>query len=570
DLIRNYKLIIKEKNQQSDSDSERQSSTSSPDLYSSDCGEPMIFEQEICFSDSECDIENSQNRTSNKQKRQNKLENARKKQLSYNSITMKNDDYLFEKLDQSLLNEVVSENSKLLSTRLIKNNSQSSFINFETTDSPKNSSLVTIFAIWNTTVGSSLLAMAWGMGKAGLFPGIVINLIVMTICLYTAYVLLKVKEKHGPIGENFEVPELCRLLIGRWAEQVSKVFSLVILIGSDIVYYILMSNFLYNFVVFIYGYFNEVGNHNPNADTVQCPKEILVVNKTHLVQSVVPSTPFYTIWNLYSTVPLILAVIMFPLLNMKSPTFFTKFNSLGIVSISYLIIFVAVKSFVWGVHLDDWSGEFHIKSTFCVLSGTLTMSYFIHNIIVSIMMQNKHQKSNGRDLTIAFILVSFTYLFLGAAFYIAFPLKKTCIEDNLLNNFSKQDVMALIARVLLFFQLFTVFPFVTYMLRGEIMSCIKLIFGKERHGEFSYTKTIIININIVFICLMFACFLPKIGTLIRYTGALSGLIYVFVMPSLLKMASLRKENSLTFTKGFLHVGLIILGALNLISQFFME
>lgn len=57
----------------------------------------------------------------------------------------------------------------------------------------------------------------------------------------------------GIAGQNFEVPELCRLLIGRWAEIVSKIFSLIVLIGGDIVYWILMSNFLYNFVVFIYG-----------------------------------------------------------------------------------------------------------------------------------------------------------------------------------------------------------------------------------------------------------------------------------------------------------------------------
>lgn len=57
----------------------------------------------------------------------------------------------------------------------------------------------------------------------------------------------------GILGQNTEVPDLCRMLIGKWAEILAKIFSLVVLIGANIVYWILMSNFLYNSVVFIYG-----------------------------------------------------------------------------------------------------------------------------------------------------------------------------------------------------------------------------------------------------------------------------------------------------------------------------
>lgn len=35
------------------------------------------------------------------------------------------------------------------------------------------------------------------------------------------------------------------------------------------------------------------------------------------------------IWNLHTTVPLFLILIIGPLVNFKSATFFTKFNSLG-------------------------------------------------------------------------------------------------------------------------------------------------------------------------------------------------------------------------------------------------
>lgn len=430
-----------------------------------------------------------------------------------------------------------------------------------------NSSLVTIFAVWNTTVGTSLLAMAWGLDKTGLVPGIFLNILMAGICLYTAYILLKINEKHGLSRENFDVSDLCRILLGRWAEIIAKIFSFVVLIGTNMVYWILMSNFLYNTIVFFHDYTVQI--HTDTEASVQCPKEIMSANQTNVPYNTSNST-FYAVWDLYSTVPIFLALILFPVLNFKNPTFFMKFNSLGMVSVTYLIVFVAIKSINWGIHIDSWSDEFQIKSKFFILSGMLGISYFIHNMIITIMRQNRYQEHNGRDLTIAFGLVTFTFIFAGVAFYVSFPLKKSCIEDNLLNNFAKNDIMALIARILLFFQLFTVFPLLTYMLKNDVFSCINMIRGKQANEQFSYTKTILINGAIVIICIMVSCFMPNIGTLIRYTGALSGLVFIFVIPSLLDMESLRREGSRTKTTVFIHTVIIIFGIINLISQFLVQ
>lgn len=41
------------------------------------------------------------------------------------------------------------------------------------------------------------------------------------------------------------------------------------------------------------------------------------------------STIFSKLWSIDRTVPFYLVVLIFPLLNFKSPTFFTKFNCLG-------------------------------------------------------------------------------------------------------------------------------------------------------------------------------------------------------------------------------------------------
>lgn len=131
----------------------------------------------------------------------------------------------------------------------------------------------------------------------------------------------------------------------------------------------------------------------------------------------------------------------------------------GTVSIVYLVIFILIKSASWGVNMEqaEWQTSWVIRPTFPALTGMLAMSFFIHNIIISIMQNNRNQKKNvsctrkesnqfqlqefsksarigtfcfqGRDLTIAYVLVTLTFIIVGTAFFICFPLPKSCIED---------------------------------------------------------------------------------------------------------------------------------------------
>ncbi|KAK9880678.1 hypothetical protein WA026_011914 [Henosepilachna vigintioctopunctata] len=417
-------------------------------------------------------------------------------------------------------------------------------------------------------LGSSLLAISWGIEKTGLFPGMIINFLIGAICLYTAYLLLKVNEKHSVSGERCEVPELCKLLLGSWAELLAKVFSMIVLFGANIVYWILMSNFLFNLVSSLHGfiYSTEENDHV----SVICLKDQLSSNHsiTTLNDSLTDISIFDKYWNAYTTVPVILAFIMFPMLNFKDAKIFMRFNSLGTISVIYLIGFSFIKSFTWGIHLPDTSTIFELKPTFVALSGMLTLSYFIHNIIITMMKNNRHQDKNGRDLSIAFGLVTFTYSAIGGLLYISFPLSKWCIEDNILNNFGKYDKLVLFGRALLFFQLSTVFPLLAYMLRNDIFSNLSFL---KTHGEkFRYLPVVVLNLILVVICILFACFLPRIGTIIRYIGAFSGMVYVFLLPNLLNIYSLRKEQKLTNFRFIFHTSIIILGVLNLLSQFLIS
>jgi hypothetical protein len=68
----------------------------------------------------------------------------------------------------------------------------------------------------------------------------------------------------------------------------------------------------------------------------------------------------------------------------------------GTIAIIYLVLFVLIKSASWGINMDKaaWDDIWILRPTFPVLSGMLSLSFFIHNIIITIMQSNRNQKKN--------------------------------------------------------------------------------------------------------------------------------------------------------------------------------
>ncbi|KAL3206933.1 hypothetical protein MRX96_039767 [Rhipicephalus microplus] len=82
------------------------------------------------------------------------------------------------------------------------------------------SSFVTIFAIWNTMMGTSLLSMPWAMSQAGFAGGIMLILAIGLLCLYTAYRILSSPSLTGLKGEPLEFSDVCRHFLGEWGERL--------------------------------------------------------------------------------------------------------------------------------------------------------------------------------------------------------------------------------------------------------------------------------------------------------------------------------------------------------------
>ena len=71
------------------------------------------------------------------------------------------------------------------------------------------------------------------------------------------------------------------------------------------------------------------------------------------------------------------------------------------------------------------------------------------------------------------------------------------------------------------------------------------------------------------IAILFAILMPSIGNIIRYSGALCGAIVLFLLPSLVFLASAKKEGKLTVLNVLIHLVIICLGIANVGAQFFV-
>lgn len=357
-------------------------------------------------------------------------------------------------------------------------------------------------------------------------------------------------------GEILEFSDICKKYLGKPGELLAILFSLAATAGAAIVFWVLMSNFLYNSGKYIHESVNHAYSNSSSTILVLC------LNATDTPVTADKST-FFKVWNKQHSIPFFLIGVLFPLCSVKSPTFFTKFNSLGTLSVAYIVAFIVTKACVWGIHMDFGGDVPMFKASFPALTGILTLAYFIHNCILSIMRNQEKPKNNARDLSIAYILVALTYIIVGFLFFITFPRDKSCIQQVLLDNLPAPDVMTFVARLFLLFQLTTVFPLIIYIIRVQFM----LYFFNKIYPSFLHV--FILNLVLIAACVLCAVLYPHVGNIIRYVGSMSGLAYNYSLPCIVYMMIQKQRGKLRWPSAIFHFLIIVAGVLNFISQFFV-
>ncbi|KHJ82372.1 hypothetical protein OESDEN_17934, partial [Oesophagostomum dentatum] len=236
------------------------------------------------------------------------------------------------------------------------------------------------------------------------------------------------------------------------------------------------------------------------------------------------SWDFDQLWQLQLTVPVFLAFITFPLMNFKSPTFFTKFNVLGTLSVFYLLVFTGSKLVECGFNMNfkDSSSIHYAKPfnwRFPALTGTMTLSYFIHNAVITILRNQKNPENNVSS-SVAVLITLLCQTLRSDILTSVAALLKSLFFQNFLNNFGAGDILSSTARMFLLFQMITVLPLLMFLIRSQL--CYAFV-GKTWPG---LGYVILLNCGIVCIAVSVAIFYPKVGSILRYVGSLAGLVYV--------------------------------------------
>ncbi|KAJ1354774.1 hypothetical protein KIN20_011810, partial [Parelaphostrongylus tenuis] len=135
-------------------------------------------------------------------------------------------------------------------------------------------------------------------------------------------------------------------------------------------------------------------------------------------------------------------------------------------------------------------------------------------------------------------------------------------NNNMLNNFDVDYLLSSAARVLIFFQMFSIFPLIMYLIRSQL-SC--LFYNNPWPG---IRPVMILNAAIVSIAVLAGIFFPNVGSIVRYFGAVCGMVLIYALPCLVYMKLSSRDFQLTVPKFFFHSCIIAFGVANLLAQFF--
>jgi len=405
-------------------------------------------------------------------------------------------------------------------------------------EEPKQSDIKLIFSIWNTMMGSSILAMPWGLSEAGLGLGLGLIFLLGILCCYTATLIVR----HGKDSADFFY--LCNDYLGKWGKRICWFSSVAILFGGVIAYDILMSDILLASV-------NSLVNVAKNiADNPDFPTS---------------ATGTHYWWNDKVT-PLLVLLVMFPICNMKKFGIIVTINSLGVISIMYTVAFIFAQcTFEQGLDVHEVR---QVNSGAFILAGLLSISFYIHGMVLPIIKSAKNPQNNVRNVTIGFILVAVCYAIVGSVGYLAYwsdpdvpaiPQEFLQIYDMLEESTNPGVILA---NLLLLFQLATVFPLLLLIIRIQVFG---LLLNSQYPG---WMHVCGLNLALIGVATLFAIFYPNFGSILSVTGALFGTIIVFFLPIAVHLKAMKqKTGSWGFFRSTIHASILLFAVVVAVGQF---
>jgi len=334
-------------------------------------------------------------------------------------------------------------------------------------------------------IGSSMLAMPWAFQQAGLAGGIFAMVLMACIDCYTSGLFVRHRKQY------INVLDLTQDYLGWPGKTMAFLASFLVMTAAVMSYAVLMADSLYQ-----------------------------AVNGFRQLADPGSSAPDIGIWN-RNTCCVGIFVVLFPICNLNSFTLLLRLNSLGVGSVLYLIGFVVIQCVQEFPPASAVPTGLELMGT-ARTAALFSLSFFSHNFVLEIVQNQANPENNRRDLIIAYASVAVCYTLVGLFGCLAYGGQG--IKEDFLQQFDATLAGALIARIFLVFQLFTVWPIVVYITR--LQTC-------QYFWKVDHSGTLSVGLINFIICGSATCvslWYPNIGDVLAYAGASCGLIYVFLLP----------------------------------------
>ncbi|KAL0211836.1 hypothetical protein RCL1_005462 [Eukaryota sp. TZLM3-RCL] len=381
------------------------------------------------------------------------------------------------------------------------------------------SGAVAIFSIVSTMLGSSVLAMPWGMQNSGFIYGWILAIIIGSVCFYTCTLLGRHTKRHSDFAD------VLTLIYGPFAGRIAHISSALVVIGASISYCCILSDDVASVYTAVLSFFKDEES----------------------------------ITSIRKIVPVFLLVILIPLACLRKVDLLVSISSYGIISVCFVLFTVYFSSIKKG--LDIVPGELikpgpHVQN----LAGLFMTAFFIHNLVTTIRSKQRFPQKMTRNLGIAYLIVGFCYVSVGSFGWLAYR-KDGVILQNWLEILEHSDPIAIAARCLLIVQILVVYPILVHLIRQAMFGLFKVKYPTSFNSFF-------VSLLVVCIGTSFAIWYPQIGDVLRYIGGFSGMLYIFGFPCMVHITIKRRQKTCGFFTFVFHGGIICLGVVLFALQFF--
>ena len=356
----------------------------------------------------------------------------------------------------------------------------------------KNPSIKTIFSIANTMVGSAIVVFPLIFSTSGLLTSLIVLCFVGAISCKTC--LLEII--HFKMSE-MDFPDAIKRILGRKWFLAYSLCSVLLLYVTGVIYFILICNMLYPFLKY-------------------------VVNSAGVSIAPIDSIDFSQFSFQYTGI--IMIFLCFFLFSLKDLKVILKLGQYGIIAIIVFIVYMIVRGFmnISNVNLDTVK---IFTSDVANLCGVFALSFFVHNIIIPIMKNNREEKKNNRDVVLGYGMTAGVYIIIG--FFGTFAIAGIDLggkKANTVLEYFNPDAGTAIIEILLFMQLLSVEPILWYVARSQFFN---LIYKNEPVPE----KYFVLS-NVVFsaTCLIIQILNVDPTMIISLDGAICGFLLVYIIP----------------------------------------